>query len=282
MTKIYAFTTFLVLIILLFYTSINEISNTYIVHNITQAKFEYLNEKYPNKVWCPCKTYSMRYDSFMSVNVRFHQVCSSELISDAFLHQFSMYNNTFYHPFDFVPMTVSYFSSLTTVCKIFTTHVWYQTAAFRGNLFTTGNLLSSADLHVEANRMINKYKKDTFNIADIMHSNMFDAQQVMQPLSASGPFYRLDLSHNNTLRVIATDFNNCSCLLDSSICSVDAGIYMIDDTNTTFTLLNNVNGIKIGCLPILSLLHSNLECWYSNSCYQQVCIQMLISFISFL
>jgi hypothetical protein len=43
------------------------------------------SSKCPNALYCPCSKVGIAYDTFVTINVTFHQVCSSQFIEQTWI-----------------------------------------------------------------------------------------------------------------------------------------------------------------------------------------------------
>lgn len=49
------------------------------VHNPSQAVFESLQREYPDTLICPCSTISIKYEEFIQLQSKLHQVFDSKI-----------------------------------------------------------------------------------------------------------------------------------------------------------------------------------------------------------
>ena len=269
-TRIYIICTVTLVVVLFSYIASNENINTYTTYNPTQTTIEYLFAEYSTTIRCPCNSFSMHYDKFISINYRLHEICSSQFITNAFISQFWSYNITQSHPYDFLSMTGNYFSSLATLCNIFSTFIQYFTSVFRSSLFSNGNLPSSTDLEAEAQKLITSFVNQISYVSTSVHDDFFNIQMLYQPLSTTMSSFILKITANRSIEIEPRNIDNCSCILESNSCFADAGFYAFVPDNDSFIRLTAVEGIRVGCIPSHTLLHSSFSCWYSDECYQKV------------
>ena len=78
-----------------------------------------LSEKFPDSLQCPCSKLSLKYESFLTMEPRFHQICSSEFMSNNWTlyiyteNQFSSFDRT-----DFRATAISQFQLLASLCQL--------------------------------------------------------------------------------------------------------------------------------------------------------------------
>ncbi|CAF1156191.1 unnamed protein product [Adineta steineri] len=80
-------------------------------------QFEHLSDEYPNTIVCPCSQTNIRYDQFMLFNPRYHQVCSSQFVSQQFISTLFNINMSRFSPLDFRLMAMSQFQVLALLCQ---------------------------------------------------------------------------------------------------------------------------------------------------------------------
>ena len=73
-TQIYIVLMAIGLTILLIHTSIAEETSTITIRSPSQTTIERLFEEYPESLNCPCTNIAIPYDTFVQVNVTYHQV----------------------------------------------------------------------------------------------------------------------------------------------------------------------------------------------------------------
>ena len=50
--------------------------------NPTVVQYRELEKTYPNNIYCPCASISTSYSTFMTIYPHYHQLCSSDLVSE--------------------------------------------------------------------------------------------------------------------------------------------------------------------------------------------------------
>ena len=100
-TRVYLILLILILIIFLLFTCLNSETITMTIQNPTLAQIQSL----PANRICPCSRISFSYDKFVSNNVSFHQVCSSDFVSNRWISSlFYGINASYFLETDFVPL----------------------------------------------------------------------------------------------------------------------------------------------------------------------------------
>ncbi|CAF4163385.1 unnamed protein product, partial [Rotaria sp. Silwood2] len=118
-TRIYV----LSLVALLFLTAsiaafvVRTIEN--IVSSPSLSEFEHLVRRYPNTLNCPCTNWAIGYDKFVTIDLQYHQVCSSKLIEQAWIE--SIYiekNSTFATSDDIRFLLSSFWQVIAALCRV--------------------------------------------------------------------------------------------------------------------------------------------------------------------
>jgi hypothetical protein len=90
-TRIYVFLLAIGFSILLTHLSLMTHVHRVIVRDPSRDQFEYIHAQYSSTLSCPCTRLSVLHSSFLKIQPRFHEICSSDWIrDDAWLHYFVM------------------------------------------------------------------------------------------------------------------------------------------------------------------------------------------------
>ncbi|CAF1609494.1 unnamed protein product, partial [Adineta ricciae] len=90
-TRVYVTLLTIVLIILLIYNSIETITKTITVKTPSLNEYLHLYSKYPQSLTCPCTDISIEYEKFVEVQYSFHQVCTSDFVSEQWINYLSSF-----------------------------------------------------------------------------------------------------------------------------------------------------------------------------------------------
>ena len=88
--------------------------------NPTKTQYNDLQKTYQSaSLSCPCQSISMNYSSFLDIYPVYHQVCSSDFVTDAWLQYLAAQADArvFYHAYDYRPQISSYFQLLRVFCE---------------------------------------------------------------------------------------------------------------------------------------------------------------------
>ena len=67
--------------VLVLFTSLSARTISVTLKNPSFGTFYQLQAKYPDALWCPCKEIAVPYDSFLSIEISYHQVKWSDFFS---------------------------------------------------------------------------------------------------------------------------------------------------------------------------------------------------------
>ena len=277
-TRLYILIMCAAMIMLISYTTVTVNSKTYTLIQPSQAAYRELLSMYSDSVRCSCRNVAVANEKFLSIKWNLHQICQSKFISPSFYLQVSTVEQQTlrYHKFDFMWHSLSYFHRLQNLCSLADLWLVNEYKYFASQLFVNTQLIAPASFDIQAKQLLESFGHQTLpafvhtlqNTDILTISNGFIP--VLSALYDLRVYFSLNDSNEAQVRVVPTDFIGCSCLLQPTKCSQLAGFYSCAVDNDTFNLLWMVPGIRIGCLPLQSIFHSTLECWYSDRCYRTV------------
>ena len=257
------------------------------IHNPGLDQFKSL----PLDAQCPCSDLSFSYGSFITLEASYHQVCSSDFVSDRWIKTifFDSDTNKFLNT-DFRRTGSAQFQGLASFCRILKTNVLDSLTTFYDTSFVNPQVLSEDVLN-----SIIQSLTDQFNLTvpfmfrsqlNLINKMIFGNQLIsgLQTTLTSnylgfiraGPVY-----HGYMFYQKDDDEDYNPCIQDYNYIS-PSGIRRYSTNNASVqydqndeVLLFKIPGWYTGCMPINSLLQSTLECFYN-----QTCINILLSFLS--
>ena len=283
-TRVYLSTLTLTLIILaLFFWLTPEIINV-IDEYPTRAQFSLL----PFDARCPCSHLTISYGAFISIQASFHQVCSSDFVSDRWIEAIFFGSNSTYFSFlDFRTYGSAQFQALASFCRLAKDAVTESISLLYRTLMISPQVLSENVFQTQVQAVLNQFQltaPDQFKTQSQIVRGMIVGNRLISQLQTNSIF--LYISDNDgryylQLNIVYYGFDNgstCSCLTDLG-CKI--GSYMANvfgepsqiDHPDYYRILMYIPGIIVSCLPADSLLASTLECFYS-----QTCIDTLMSY----
>ncbi|CAF4245094.1 unnamed protein product [Rotaria sp. Silwood2] len=236
---------------------------------------------------CRCTQTSIPYSQFVSLNSQFHQVCSSDFVSEEWFSSLFNANTSNYYPLDFRLMASAQFQVLSVLCRTSRQAVIDAVHGFAATTILSPNAMSRDVLNSYVGTSIEQFQKNTLDsFGSYYHfvSSFIEEHRFISALRTN--FYTRSVPGTNisvTFSAIypqqvdltrSSFMSNETCLCDrTSDCVYPAGIYNQSRAiipNEVFSLdaspLFIVPGFQVGCVPQNALLQSTLECFYNQSC----------------
>ncbi|CAF4239831.1 unnamed protein product, partial [Rotaria sordida] len=265
-------------------------TNTVIIQSPKQNSFEKLSTQYPTTLSCPCTQSSIRYDQFLSFDTIYHPICTSQFVNQTFISSLIEYNMSDYYPLDYRIMAASHFQIIALLCQTVKQMVSDALEEFTTKYIITNKALFNDIFNVQIEALIEQLKATT--MANIKHINDFLWFNIFQNRIVSGlrTNYYIDTVPGSAVSIfLMSGYTNenktCTCTLSDN-CVHQAGIYnltgrvglqiplLFGSLANDAPLLLTIPGIMVGCLPYNSILASKLECFYNQSCIDQIQIFM--------
>jgi hypothetical protein len=137
------------------YTSISIHVQTKVMNFPTQIEYEKLLEKYPNSLQCPCTQISILYDDFAKIKPSFHQVCSSDFVSQEWIDFTFGTNTTFIWPMDVRTNMSAMWQIIAALCKYSNATFTEILSSFVSTQLTSSTILPKNLLETQINIIIN-------------------------------------------------------------------------------------------------------------------------------
>ena len=228
-------------------------------------RFEYLIKTYPKTVYCPCSKVGVSYETFVSVEAKFHQVCSSGFVNRWWIEENFAQRSSFSSKSDDFRWTVSFFwQTIADLCRI-SREVWHE-AIFN---FNTSFILSpealaeevlrsevSSELRTHVESSETRFIQYLLTIRRMIAGNHYVSAVTTNFYYVNSAADDTILSHN--LHMLPKEMNGCSCLRITG-CPRPA---IINDNETKI-----IAGMITDCYVVDATLSSTLECYYNESCF---------------
>ncbi|CAF1400286.1 unnamed protein product [Adineta steineri] len=283
-TRIFLIILIITLIIFILAFQLSYQTTTITTSNPIQEQFENL----PFTTYCPCSRISISYDRFTSINVKFHQVCTSDFISDRWIQSiFTGSNATYFYLEDFRTYGSAAFQALASFCHLSKTSALQSVALFNQMSLISTETLTQSVFQSQINASIEQFHlttpnefKTQLNLIQSMttHSRLQSGIQTNSLLNYFLENNQQFTVSRNDIVYVSSSNNTCSCSINFD-CQESSLIYNIYGAATQLTVNSNpkilmrINRFKLGCLPVNAILLSALECFYN-----QTCLNQLISF----
>jgi hypothetical protein len=245
------------------------IPQTYIktIETPSQAKFSHYYSLYPSSLQCPCSSISIPYDFFLTIEPRYHQMCSSDIVSSAWL---SLLNLNLYverhidDRYDYIQRAGSQFILLKKLCTETEQTITNSLEQFLNQTFISSQVISKEIFEEQANLLMEEWKTFTKNsflrtlhlIEEIQYGNHLVAR-------TSNSVFDLNMIPNTFVLNSLVYYNACNCILSPS-CHDPMRVYSFWASTPSDKF--DMPGFFVGCFPLRALLQSTLECFYNQTC----------------
>jgi hypothetical protein len=244
------------------------------------AQFSRLYSLYASSLQCNCSNISVPYHDFLTIEPHYHQICSSDLVSDGWLHLLSIYHQLTHtvlldsgDEVDNRRYGNSQFLLLKILCDQAKQTIMNSLQQFLNETLVTTHVISENLFEFQAFRLIEDWKAITINnfvrtlqfIRVIQHGNH---------LAAAHTNLRFDVSKaSNRFRLNSSvNYNQCNCMLSAS-CHSPMSVFHSGSSIGDFQF--HIPGFFGGCFRLEALLNSTLECFYNQTCMDQVYAELL-------
>ncbi|CAF1412710.1 unnamed protein product [Adineta ricciae] len=227
-------------------------------------EYQMLHEEYFSTLKCPCSQISIVYNDFLRIEVKYHEICSSDFIQPWWYNRFPARNSSDTN-LDFFQFASSFFHALAALCELTNETIQYEIKRFLSTTFVNADVLSNDSFRTQINSLTNSFIQLTqiqfsyriFLTQTLLHSNQYMSN------TGRGVDLRMLLEFTDNLYYVyviteplykvSKNETRCYCVLDST-CSYE----------------NEVFSMQVGCTVMNSVLKSSLICWFNASCIDLV------------
>mgnify|MGYP001034385167 FL=1 len=267
-TRLYILLLFGLIIILLLYTSIITITQTINVEKPTFGQYSHLYSAHSQTLTCPCAKISINYEYFLQIQYDLHPICSSVFITDDWIARNDAIDQNLFINADF-RITISYtFQALRIFCELIESTIYNSLIQFNSTQYITASVVSFTLFQSETQSFIDLLRSSTTNNFLLSLNMTRKTIQGNAFLSAQLTNYNLHII-NQLVTSTSVKYSDCDCHR-SATCIKQLTFYNLTDNNTFF----DVPGLYIGCYVVESLLQSNLQCFYNQTCIDQLQIYL--------
>ena len=215
--------------------------------------FRDLEQHYHSSVACPCSQISIKYQSFINIQPRFHALCSSDFISTSWIIYLYGDGNLVdqYDPTDFYYSAVAQFQVLASFCQLSRKAVNDSLLQLNSSYFINAPLLSTDIFNQRLETNLDLFQTSIpnsfINILSLIRETT-GTNMILNTLSTNWMFtdFLPPYSFGVTLTEPRT-YDECNCGLSS-------------------TCVHSSRGMFSGCYPIEALLQASLGCFYDQEC----------------
>ena len=217
------------------------------------STYQDLAIRFPDSLQCPCSHISIKYKSFITIVPRFHQVCSSDFVSDQWISY--LYGDgdltERFAPTDFQYSASSQFQLLASLCRLSQETVRDTLTQLATSDFVDGNVLSVSALNERIRTTISELEATVPNLYVSTLSLIRVTTGANMLLSASATSWVFDtptaIVHESNAYTSPLIYQECSCGVSSKC-------------------VQPSRGMLAGCYALEALLQSTLHCVYNQDC----------------
>ncbi|CAF0958367.1 unnamed protein product [Adineta steineri] len=268
-TKLFIFLFGLVLVILLVYNSLITSIKTSIVKTPTFKEYEELYKPYSITITCPCKNILIDYKEILRIDYTIHQVCNSIFVTQDWIKYLT-------HPSEHDQRRIinedlrmsgrNAFRALNSFCQLISQTLDDNLKQFYLNQYVSTTVTPKNLFVSQIDIFVNQFRSlitSNFHISLNMIRNTTQNNGLYSALATNYNLYAVSI--NGNLLPPSIDYGDCSCD-NTSRCVIEYGIY----NYTTKTPLLSVPNFYRGCYITEALLQSSLQCFYDQSCINQI------------
>lgn len=253
-------------------------TRTITVTNPTKHSFEYLSTQYSDNLLCPCTNVAIPHSVFISISASFHPICSSQFVSYSWYNQLAAFAASILE----YPIRIenvfgsNYFQIIATFCTVTNQTVADAYRLFRANEFVSSRVISQRVLEMETNVLIDTFLRSTrVNFVRSFQLARTTAQ-INQLASRTLSNFRFYYGSNNSIALgdrLMRYFNPNISLLATCSCGTEGrkcGQYSYLQNSSSSHTLTYFTSFIARCLPTESTFTSTLECWFNQTCNNQI------------
>ncbi|CAF0911325.1 unnamed protein product [Rotaria sp. Silwood1] len=262
------------------------------IHNPSLKTYQKLQDKYSTTLNCPCLINTMSYKQFIIAETTMHQICSSDFISEQWIHALYIPDASRYSAIDFRTTASSQFEVLKTLCVLARDNIFDALFNLNDTQLFSSNLLPEKQICTQTNISSDRILRDTrirFNnalklielstqsnvISSALNTNIVYSasrfatfQTYMYKSSYTGWYW----TENNQTTI-------CVCQINTT-CTAPAGFYSFADKNN-FDLHTKlvpqqhhasdvVPGFVGSCTPYEAVIEAKFICLYDIKCIKKL------------
>ncbi|CAF4179203.1 unnamed protein product [Adineta steineri] len=291
-TRVYLLLLIGIITILMVHTALSYQNINRTVQTPNLSTYMNLLNEHPDTLTCLCSRINILFNDFVILTPTFHQVCSSQFISQALIDATYDSLAIYYNPLD-IRITISFqLQLLRSFCQLSESIILDElNDLLNGTELVSARLIDPTLFNTQVQVRITTNLEtaiSTFIRGLTLVRQTSLSNQLISGLNGDFRFslsvYTDDSDNSTDLDVDVTTcaFQNndgfwCVCQ-DTFSCHETGGIYSKDyNMGNLGTFTSNDSMLKLGlpgfvsaCVPLESLLTSSLECFYNSTCITQI------------
>jgi hypothetical protein len=212
---------------------------------------------------------SINYDNFIHINYTLHQVCSSVFVTENWINYLHAPSAATHIIRDFRTIAPFAFQALSAFCDLINNTISDSLTRFYSNQYVSASVTPSQLFETETQSLVDQFRSsmtNSFLLFLLMIRNTTHVNALHSMLGINSLYDIINLiDRNDIIVLISKVFTGCDCRT-SSTCIDQASIYDLYGEKRLF----NVSNFNVGCYLIESLLQSSLECFYNDSCINEI------------
>ena len=261
-TRTFIITFLLLSYILFIYTAAAATLKTFTVSTPTLQQYKQLYQQHPGILTCLCTRISTKYESFIQIHHSLHEICFSVYTDNEWITHLGS-SSEFLLNSDFRATAPRLFQGLRSVCQLAAESIRTNLDQFYSSNYVSAVATSENLLRSQSEAIVEQFISSTTNnflLSLRLVGNNTHVNALFSGFSTNAEFGYED-GPIFVQNIWASYGTNCTCEY-SSACTTDAQIYQ----NLSGTLAWNVPGFYIGCFIFEALRQSDLHCFYSQTC----------------
>ncbi len=241
------------------------------INDPTPDQFSDLHSLYPLSLQCPCSSISIPYDVFLTIEPHYHQVCSSILVSESWSMylQFALMDMVnFPYPNEYGRNAASQFHLLKKLCIEAKATITNSLEQFLNQTLITTQVIPKQTFQLQANASIVEWKQLTNNT---FHRTLqlIRATQYGNHLTASdsNSFFDIDVVSKRFTLHSSIYYDECNCIFSPS-CHSPMRVFDVWPGTPFYKF--EIHDFFVGCFRLEALLKSTLQCFYNQTCMDQI------------
>ncbi|CAF0797863.1 unnamed protein product [Adineta ricciae] len=238
------------------------------IGSVRLNQYYQLQSEFPTSLRCKCSKSSIAYKSFVEMEPRFHEICTSYFVKEDWIEILAMNSNANLVDNDFRKTAPQTFQALQMFCAWSKTVVVHQIEQMNANEYSTAEISSPADFRIDIAVKLDRLRLSTKANFQLSLDMIRKTTHINGLFSALKTNYALN---NKSVTITPQSYGGCDCSL-SPHCTQQASIY----AHPYLTQPVNILGFYHGCTIIEGLLRSDLRCLYNHRC-----LDLLLSGLAF-
>ena len=284
-TRLYIVLLVLSLVVLFFYTSVEQHNRTIQVYSPSPDTYERLQTLDGIDLQCPCAQLSVPYGNFLQLTPLYHLVCTSDFVSEkwmTWLLNAQIYESSLYFA-DFRITSPTLFQMLADFCVLADEIVVDARRLFYETQFISAQLLTPTVFAFQMMSATAQFQALTPNRFLRVLDFTRNITHVNQPVSWSRQNFDVRVWNQTkgqlsvSMKIAnlqTTNGTQCSCAINPT-CKQPQGFFERESVLDTYNATMFIPGFFVACFPVESLLQSTLECFYNS-----ICLEMIRSYVN--